>query len=58
MISIGDRGGSTITTPSLPNHLTPIIDIVPLQLLAAYVAVAKGINPDVPRSLVKTTTAI
>jgi len=57
-ISIGDRGGSTITTPSLPNHLTPIIDIVPLQLLAAYVAVAKGINPDVPRSLVKTTTAI
>lgn len=56
-ISIGDRAGSTIEIPPIAYHLTPIPSIVPLQLLACYIAVKKGINPDNPRNLTKVTIA-
>ena len=32
------------------------VEIIPLQLLAYYVAVAKGLNPDQPRNLSKSVT--
>lgn len=34
----------------------PLIAIVPLQLLAYYLALARGINPDRPRNLAKSVT--
>ena len=41
---------------SLPESLSPIAFIVPLQLLAYYMAIEKGCNPDKPRNLAKSVT--
>ncbi len=35
---------------------SPIVNIIPLQLLAYYLAVARGIDPDKPRNLAKSVT--
>jgi len=40
----------------IPEVLSPIPYIVPLQLLAYYMAVEKGYNPDTPRNLAKSVT--
>jgi len=36
--------------------LTPILTVVPLQLLAYYAAVARGCDVDRPRNLAKSVT--
>jgi glucosamine--fructose-6-phosphate aminotransferase (isomerizing) len=40
----------------IPEVLSPIPYIVPLQLLAYYMAVEKGYTPDTPRNLAKSVT--
>ncbi|CRG97265.1 glutamine--fructose-6-phosphate aminotransferase [isomerizing], putative [Plasmodium gallinaceum] len=42
----------------IPNNglLTPLLAVIPLQMLAYYISVSKGINPDKPRCLAKTVT--
>ena len=40
----------------LPEPLTPIAFVAPLQLLAYYTAVQRGCNPDMPRNLAKSVT--
>ncbi|MDO8486568.1 MAG: glutamine--fructose-6-phosphate transaminase (isomerizing) [Candidatus Staskawiczbacteria bacterium] len=45
-----------IEVPSASDLLSPIINVIPLQLLAYYVAIAKGINVDRPRNLAKSVT--
>ncbi|HKM59729.1 MAG TPA: glutamine--fructose-6-phosphate transaminase (isomerizing) [Candidatus Bathyarchaeia archaeon] len=40
----------------IPGVLSPIPFILPLQLLAYYVALEKGYNPDMPRNLAKCVT--
>jgi|WetSurMetagenome_2_1015567.scaffolds.fasta_scaffold25883_2 glutamine---fructose-6-phosphate transaminase (isomerizing) len=40
----------------IPEVLSPIPLIIPLQLFAYYMAVEKGINPDTPRNLAKSVT--
>ena len=40
----------------IPSVLSPIPFAVPLQLLAYYVALEKGYNPDMPRNLAKCVT--
>ncbi len=40
----------------IPSILSPIPYVVPLQLLAYYVALEKGYNPDMPRNLAKSVT--
>jgi glucosamine--fructose-6-phosphate aminotransferase (isomerizing) len=40
----------------IPGVLSPIPFVVPLQLLAYYVALGKGYNPDMPRNLAKSVT--
>ena len=42
--------------PNLDELLVPILEVVPLQLLAYHIAVRKGFNPDHPRNLVKAVT--
>ena len=39
-----------------PEVLSPISFVVPLQLLAYYMAVERGYNPDTPRNLAKSVT--
>ncbi|MEM2080654.1 MAG: glutamine--fructose-6-phosphate transaminase (isomerizing) [Candidatus Bathyarchaeia archaeon] len=40
----------------IPEVLSPIPFIIPLQLLAYYLAVEKGLDPDMPRNLAKSVT--
>ncbi len=40
----------------LPSLVTPIVYAVPLQLLAYYLSVGKGHDPDYPRNLAKSVT--
>ena len=42
--------------PAAPEHLTPIIASVPLQLLAYHIAVHRGCDVDQPRNLAKSVT--
>ena len=46
----------TIFVPNTPELLSPILEIVPLQLFAYYMAVRKGLDVDRPRNLVKSVT--
>ena len=45
-----------ISIPLAPELLLPILEIVPLQLFAYYMAVRKGLDVDRPRNLVKSVT--
>jgi glucosamine--fructose-6-phosphate aminotransferase (isomerizing) len=40
----------------IPDVLSPIPFVIPLQLLAYYMAVERGHNPDTPRNLAKSVT--
>jgi glucosamine--fructose-6-phosphate aminotransferase (isomerizing) len=46
----------SIKLSSVDPMLHPFAMVVPLQLLAYYVSVARGINPDRPRNLAKSVT--
>jgi glucosamine--fructose-6-phosphate aminotransferase (isomerizing) len=46
----------TIFIPETPELLSPILEIVPLQLFAYYVAAKRGLDVDRPRNLVKAVT--
>ena len=47
---------NTIEVPATSNTLVALLTVVPLQLLAYYVAVDKGLNVDMPRNLAKSVT--
>ena len=47
---------ATFTIPVTLDLLTPMLTSIPLQLLAYYVAVARGCNVDQPRNLAKSVT--
>jgi glucosamine--fructose-6-phosphate aminotransferase (isomerizing) len=44
------------TIPEVDELLSPLLEIVPLQLLAYHIAVRKGFDVDHPRNLVKSVT--
>ncbi|MFX4295263.1 SIS domain-containing protein [Streptomyces bohaiensis] len=48
-------GGFVLPVDGLPEELQPVLEILPLQLLAHEVTVARGQDPDAPRSLAKVT---
>jgi glucosamine--fructose-6-phosphate aminotransferase (isomerizing) len=45
-----------LRVPRTYGFFGPIINIIPLQLLAYYIAVARGVNVDQPRNLAKSVT--
>jgi glucosamine--fructose-6-phosphate aminotransferase (isomerizing) len=45
-----------ISIPCAPTLLAPILEIVPLQLLAYHIAVRRGCDVDQPRNLAKSVT--
>jgi glucosamine--fructose-6-phosphate aminotransferase (isomerizing) len=45
-----------ISIPQAPELLLPLVEIVPLQLLAYYIAVRRGCDVDQPRNLAKSVT--
>jgi glucosamine--fructose-6-phosphate aminotransferase (isomerizing) len=46
----------TIFVPHTAELLSPILEIVPLQLFAYYMTVKKGLDVDRPRNLVKSVS--
>lgn len=53
---MGRIADHTIFVPQASELLSPILEIVPLQLFAYYMAVKKGLDVDRPRNLVKSVT--
>lgn len=47
---------NVIEIPKTENCLVPLLSVMPLQILAYYVAVDKGLNVDMPRNLAKSVT--
>lgn len=45
-----------ITIPKVSHYFAPSLSVIPLQLLAYYVSVAKGLDVDKPRNLAKSVT--
>jgi glucosamine--fructose-6-phosphate aminotransferase (isomerizing) len=54
--TIGGLVEHVIAIPPAPELLSPLIEIVPLQLLAYYIAVRRGCDVDQPRNLAKSVT--
>ena len=46
----------TIEVPATEECLTPLLTVIPLQLLAYHIAVVKGCDVDQPRNLAKSVT--
>jgi glucosamine--fructose-6-phosphate aminotransferase (isomerizing) len=46
----------TILIPEAPEILLPLIEVVPLQLLAYHIAIRRGCDVDQPRNLAKSVT--
>jgi glucosamine--fructose-6-phosphate aminotransferase (isomerizing) len=53
---IGRFADTVLAVPATLEEMAPIIDILPLQLLAYEVAVARGTDVDQPRNLAKSVT--
>src|SRR5690606_23163874 len=53
----GANAGVVLPT-GLPEDLSPLLEILPLQQIAHRLAVARGVDPDAPRSLSKVTETL
>ncbi|MGD0638318.1 MAG: glutamine--fructose-6-phosphate transaminase (isomerizing) [Nitrososphaerales archaeon] len=60
IIGISDRPSEVydywINIPSTEAEMFPLVEIVPMQLLAYYLAIHRNANPDYPRNLAKSVT--
>jgi len=54
--SLDDLATDVIELPEVDPLLAPIVTVVPLQLLAYYIALQRGADIDQPRNLAKTVT--
>jgi glucosamine--fructose-6-phosphate aminotransferase (isomerizing) len=50
------RVDHVLVVPPTPDLLSPLVSVVPLQLLAYHMALARGCNVDQPRNLAKSVT--
>ncbi|MGD0896523.1 MAG: glutamine--fructose-6-phosphate transaminase (isomerizing) [Thermoguttaceae bacterium] len=53
---VGRLADDLIEVPAVEEFLQPIVTVIPLQLLAYYIAVARGCDVDKPRNLAKSVT--
>lgn len=51
ILSLARDGGDLVLPASLPDWTYPLLYLPPLQLLAYYRAISKGLDPDNPRNL-------
>ena len=61
VVTEGDRlareaSDHILEVPSAPESLSPLVEILPLQLLAYHIAVRRGCDVDQPRNLAKSVT--
>ena len=50
------RHDFVLTVPVVHEALAPIMTVIPLQLLAYYIAMLRGCDVDQPRNLAKSVT--
>lgn len=53
---VREQAQKIISLPKLPELLSPLVYIIPLQLLSYYIGVERGHDPDKPRHLAKSVT--
>ena len=53
---VQEKADDIIYLPVTPEAVTPMLAVVPLQLLAYYIAVKRGCDVDQPRNLAKSVT--
>jgi len=51
-----EKAADVISVPVVPEDLSPMINIIPLQLLSYHIAVLRGCDVDKPRNLAKSVT--
>jgi glucosamine--fructose-6-phosphate aminotransferase (isomerizing) len=61
VVTEGDRlareaSDHVIEIPAAPETMSPLLEIIPLQLLAYHIAVRRGCDVDQPRNLAKSVT--
>ena len=64
VIAVGTEGDTSlakicddvILVPEAPDYLTPILTVIPLQLLSYHIAASLGCDVDKPRNLAKSVT--
>jgi glucosamine--fructose-6-phosphate aminotransferase (isomerizing) len=54
--AIAEMADYFIEIPETEEPLTPLLSVIPLQLLAYHIAVLRGCNVDQPRNLAKSVT--
>lgn len=55
-VEIRKQADYVIEIPETEECLSPLLTVIPLQLLSYYIAIAKGRNVDQPRNLAKSVT--
>ncbi|GAB4572242.1 MAG: glutamine--fructose-6-phosphate transaminase (isomerizing) [Anaerolineae bacterium] len=53
---IQEKADHIIYIPDVPEMLSPMVSVIPLQLLAYHIAVRRGADVDKPRNLAKSVT--
>jgi glucosamine--fructose-6-phosphate aminotransferase (isomerizing) len=64
LIAIASEGNAEIAAhcnfvipvPQIDEMLSPLLTVIPLQLLAYYITIIKGLDVDQPRNLAKSVT--
>ncbi|MGH2894630.1 MAG: SIS domain-containing protein [Solirubrobacteraceae bacterium] len=58
VLRVGAAGDLPVAVDGVPEHLLPILEILPLQRLAWRLALDRGVDPDRPRGLSKVTQTL
>ncbi|WP_158746428.1 SIS domain-containing protein [Acidisphaera sp. L21] len=53
--AVAQADAGFVLPPGAPEELSPLLEILPFQLLAIHLALIRGENPDAPRSIRKIT---
>ena len=53
---ITEKADHVIYIPEVPEMISPMVSVIPLQLLAYHIAVRRGADVDKPRNLAKSVT--
>ncbi|MEL7432827.1 MAG: glutamine--fructose-6-phosphate transaminase (isomerizing) [Chloroflexota bacterium] len=53
---IKDKADHVVYVPDTPYYLSPVVSVIPMQLLAYHIAALRGADVDQPRNLAKSVT--
>lgn len=53
---VAEKADTVLSIPAISRYLTPILAVIPLQMLAYHIGVLRGCDVDQPRNLAKSVT--